>query len=70
MKYRVTFRLWSDVQKNFILVDDTIEAHGFDIGAEGTLVFYDEDSRNLLAIPPTFWFHVQPEPEVASTIVT
>jgi len=68
MTYRVLYKRFFDTTKNFMLVEDTIEADNFQV-VEGCLIFNRtvqvpetkdcgayEIKQNIVAIPPGFWF--------------
>ena len=68
MTYRVLYKKFSEMNKGFLLIEETIDAASFSI-IDGALVFHREfpvlrsdypDLRPVWAVPPTFWVSVEP----------
>lgn len=68
MIYSVVYQRFSEVTKNLSLVEDHIEAAGFEV-TDGCVVFVNADGQPFKAIPRGAWVGVDPAPETTNTLV-
>lgn len=60
MKFRVQYKRWSDIAKNFVMVEEAIETSYVECNPIGALLFHNDNSEAEIVLPPGCWLICEP----------